>query len=129
MSKDTTSITYLLEVSKDVWAAFKIVAGLQGLKVKEAVPLALAEYVENHKGQQVQIDVAIVHEAKKNLLSFVYEEELSRLLNGMIEAKKRNAPTSHINDLKRQALEILKKHPALPPSLAEEVVSVFKNMT
>ena len=121
-------VTYQQQIENDLWNSFKATAFLNGLLVKQAVPRALAEYVENHKPEQVELTVQIIQDTKKNLLVFVYEEELKNLVAGMLEAKKNNRPRSFIDGLKKQALEVLKKHPAISKEIAEEVVQAFRQV-
>jgi len=120
---------YNLDVPDDLWKGFKVVIASQGLKVKDAVPLAIQEYVNKHRVSQVKINFKVIHDAKKNLLTFVYEEELKTLLGAMIEAKKRKAPAQYMEELKRKTLDIVKRHPTISKELAEEIVTVFKTLT
>lgn len=119
---------YLLEVSNEFWQVFRTTALLQGLKVKEAVPEALLLFVEKYKTANIQIDVKVFKNNKKNLLTFVYEEEIKNKLEALLQAKRRKAPNDFIVKLKNDTLEILKKHPAISEDLAEQVVTVFKNI-
>ncbi|MCK4482472.1 hypothetical protein KAU55_04550 [Candidatus Bathyarchaeota archaeon] len=119
---------YNLEVPDDLWKAFKMVITSQGLKVKDAMPLALQEYVENHRVSQVKIDFKVIADAKKNLLTFIYEEELKLLIGEVVKAKQRKAPPRFMADLKNRIMEIVKKHPTMTKELAEEVVTVFKTL-
>ena len=118
---------YLLEADKDLWDLFTTVAKMQGLKVKEAVPKALMLFVEKYKKKNVHVNIKVVKNTKRNLLTFVYEEEIRNNLKALIEAKKRDAPNDFIVQLKNETLEIVKKHPALSEELAQEVVTVFRN--
>lgn len=120
---------YNLDVSDDLWKAFKVVIASQGLKVKDAMPLAIQEYVNAHKVSQVKIDFKVIQNTKKNLLTFVYEEELKNLLGAMIDAKKRKAPAHFMEELKRKTLDIVKRHPTISKELADEIVTVFKTLT
>ena len=121
-------VTYQQQIDDGLWNNFKATAFLNGLRIKVAVPQALAEFVENHKPESVQLNVQIIQDTTKNLLVFVYEEELKNIVAGLLDAKKRNAPTQFIDSLKKQALEILKKHPAVTKEIAEEVVQAFKQV-
>jgi len=120
---------YNLDVSDDLWKAFKVVIASQGLKVKDAMPLVLQEYVNAHKISQVKIDFKVIQDTKKNLLTFVYEEELKTLLGEMVKAKQRKAPVPFIEDLRKRTLDIVKRHPTISKELAEEIVTVFKTLT
>jgi len=120
---------YLIEIEDDIWQSFKTVAYLQGIKVKEAIKQAILDYITNHQVKQVNIDIKIIKNNRKNLLTFIYEEEIKNLLSAMIQAKKRNAPMTYINDLKKQTLDLLRKHPLISENLAKEVLTVFKNIT
>lgn len=120
---------YNLDVPDDLWKGFKVVIASQGLKVKDAVPLAIQEYVNNHRVSQVKIDFKVIHDTKKNLLTFVYEEELKTLLGAMVQGKQRNAPAQYMEELKQKTLDIVKRHPTISKELAEEIVTVFKTLT
>jgi len=119
---------YLLEADDDLWKAFKIVTALLGLKVKEALPVAIQEFVKNHEPTQLKISFKVVEDRKKNLLTFIYETELKAILEALVDAKKRKAPPSYMKELKDRMLEIVKKHPTMPPQLADEIVQVFKQI-
>ena len=121
-------ITYQQQFDNDLWNNFKATAFLNGLLIKDAVPQALAEFVENHKPESVHLNEQIIQDTTRNLLVFVYEEELKNIVAGLLDAKKRNAPTQFINGLKKQALDILKKHPSVTKEIAEEVVQAFKQV-
>jgi len=118
-----------VEVDEDLWKAFKIVVATQGLKVKEAIPQALIEYIQNHSASQVKIDFKVIQDSKKNLLTFVYEEELQNLLSALIDAKKRNAPRHFMEQKKKEILDLVKKHPAITKELADEIVQTFKQLS
>ena len=120
---------YNLEVPDDLWKAFKMVITSQGLKVKDAMPLALQEYVENHKVSQVKINFKVIENRKKNLFTFVYEEELKVLLGEVIKAKKRKAPPRFMADLKNKIMDIVKKNPTITQDLADEILTIFKTLT
>jgi len=117
---------YLADVPDEVWQALKVCAALQGLKIKEVVNQAILDYIKAHESSQLKIDFKVVEDRKQNLLTFIYETELKVLIEGVVAAKKRQAPKSHMDELKNRMLEIVKKHPAIPKELAEEVVQTFK---
>jgi len=118
-----------VEVDEDLWKAFRIVTATQGLKVKEAIPQALIEYIQNHSANQVKIEFKVMEDSKKNLLTFVYEEELQNLLSALIDAKKRNAPRHFMEQKKKEILDLVKKHPAITKELADEIVQTFKQLS
>jgi hypothetical protein len=117
---------YLVDVPDDVWKAFKVCTALQGLKVKEAMNQAILDYVKVHESSQVKIDFKVVEDRKQNLLTFIYETELRSLIESVVKAKQRQAPEPYMKDLKNKMLEIVKKYPAMPKELADEVVQSFK---
>ncbi len=121
-------VSYLLIVEDELWKTFRIVASMQGLHIKEALPQALVEYVQNHECEQVHVNVQVIENSKKDLLTFVYEEEIKRKVAELLEAKRRQAPNHYMNNLKREVLDLVKKHPALSKDLAEEVLTVFKQI-
>lgn len=120
---------YLIEIEDDIWRSFRTVTLLQGIKIKDSIKQAILDYITNHQVNQVKIDIKVIQNNKKNLLTFIYEESIKDLLSAMIQAKKRNAPNTYINDLKKQTLDLLKKHPQLSKDLANEVLTVFRNIT
>jgi hypothetical protein len=117
---------YLANLPDEEWKAFRICAALQGLKIKQAVHQAVLDYIKAHESSQLKIDFKVVEDRKQNLLTFIYEQELKMLIEGVVAAKKHQAPKSHMDELKNRMLEIVKKHPAIPKELAEEVVQTFK---
>jgi hypothetical protein len=119
---------YLADVPEDVWKAFKICCTLQGLKVKDGVLEALAEYIKAHQTEQVKVQFKVIQDKKKNLLTFVYETELRTLLTEIVKAQKREAPRKYMDGLKDRLQDVVKKHPTLPPELADEVLAVFKTI-
>lgn len=120
---------YNLDVDDDLWKAFKVVIASQGLKVKDAVPMAIQEFVKNHRVSQVKFNFKVIQDTKKNLLTFVYEEELKNLLGEMVKAKRRDAPAHFMEDLRKKTLDIVKRHPTITKELADEIVTVFKTLT
>lgn len=121
-----TKLVKFSNVDPDLWKAIRILADHKGETLSEVVNEALRQYVVNNQVEQVAIDIKIIENKEKNLLSYVYEEELKLLLTSLLEAKKRDAPIHFINDLKRQTLDLVKKHPQLSQPLADEVVQVFR---
>ena len=121
-------VHYLLEADNDLWKMFKIVASMQGLRIKDALPQALMEYVQNHECEQVHVNIQVIENSKKDLLTFVYEEEIKRKVAELLEAKRRQAPNHYMNTLKHEVLDLVKKHPALSKDLAEEVLLAFKQL-
>jgi hypothetical protein len=119
---------YLVEVSDELWKAFRLVVEMQGLKIKDAMPEALSEYIQNHAVSEINIDLKVVENNKKNLLTIIYEEEIKTLLGSIVEANKRNAPPNYTNQLKNQLLAIVKKHPVISNELADEIVTVLKTV-
>lgn len=117
------------KVPDELWKAFKVCSALQGIKLKDALNQAIQEYIDSHKTSQIHIDFKVVQNQKKNLLTFVYEEELKNLLEEIVAAKKRNAPKQYMEELKDRMLKIVKKHPTIPKDLAEEVLATFKAIT
>ena len=113
-------------IDPDTWKAFKIIANFQGLSIKEATIEAIRQYVVSNQVKQVAIDIHLVQNNEKNLLTFVYNEELKTLLTELVSAKQRGAQRFYINDLKKQTLDTIKRHPMLSKDLADEVVQVFK---
>lgn len=120
---------YLVEVPDDLWRAFRTVTFLQGLKIKDAVPKAITEFIQTHQVSEVRIDLKVIEDNKRNLLTFVYEEEIKNLLFSLIEARKRHAPLPYLRDLKGQMLKTVKKHPQISKQLAQEIVTTLKAIT
>ena len=116
------------DVDSDLWQAFKLACSLQGLKVKEGLPKALLEFAEKYKSTQIKIDVKVIKNTKKNLLTFIYEEQIKSLLEEIIRAKKRKA-YDWMERKKHDLFKILEKHPCLTPELADEVKTVLNNLT
>jgi len=121
-------VHYLLEADNDLWKMFKIVASMQGLRIKDALPQALMEYVQNHECEQVYVNIQVIENSKKDLLTFVYEEEIKNKVTELLDAHKRQAPRHYTNTLKLEILNLVKKHPALSKDLAEEVLLAFKQL-
>ena len=121
-------VSYLLIVEDDLWKTFKIVASMQGLHIKDALPQALIEYVQNHECEQVHVNIQVIENSKKDLLTFVYEEEIKNKVTELLDANKRQAPKHYTNTLKADILGLVKKHPALSKDLANEVVLAFKQL-
>jgi hypothetical protein len=115
-----------IEVPDDLHKAFKTISAINGLKIKEALEKAMLEFIENHNSSEVHFDIKVIQNNKKDLITFVIEEQLKDLVQNMLEAKKRNAPRQYINELKKQALDLVKKHPAISKDLAEEIVQTFQ---
>ncbi|MDH5481583.1 MAG: hypothetical protein OEY22_01695 [Candidatus Bathyarchaeota archaeon] len=115
-----------VDIDNDVHKAFKIVSAMKGLKVKDALKQAMIEFIETHHSTDVQLDIKVIKNNKKNLLTFVFEEQIKGLVTSLIEAKKRNAPRDYIQKLKNQALDLIKKHPEISEDLATEILQAFK---
>lgn len=117
---------YLADVDSDLWKAFKTVATMEGSKVKDAVVQALEEYIKARENTQIKIDFKVVSDTKRDLLTFVYEEELKQLIADAMNAQKREAPPKYVRELRERMLTIVKKHPTMQKTLADEVLQAFK---
>jgi len=98
--------------------------------MKQGLIQALTEFVKNHQVKEAKINVEIIsnQEGKKNLVQFMYEQQLRILLRGLFDAKLRHAPEPHITDLKLKILDVLKKNPYVSEDLAEEIKIAFQNI-
>jgi len=128
--------SYLIkDIDATLWNTFTGLAKLQGLKVQEAVKLAIIEYIQNHKPKDQKIEVKIIEniEAKENLLQFIIEEEIRHQLREILKkspkAKKNPQLRAYINELKLKIIDNVKKHPAISKELAEEIKTVFQNLS
>lgn len=119
---------YLADVPDDLWKGFKICCALKGLKIKNGIIEAVAEYIKATQPEQVKINFKVVADRKQNLLTFIYETEMRTLLTGLVEAQKRHAPKDYMDTLKDRLQILVKKHPTIPQDLAEEVLAVFKTL-
>jgi hypothetical protein len=119
---------YLLEVDEELWQAFKIVASMEGLYIKDAMPQALMEFVEAHKAEQVQVNIHVVEGPAKDLLSIIYEEDIKTFCLNLLEAKRRNSPRPFTDNLKRELLKSVKAHPKLSKELAQDVVETLRQL-
>src|SRR4030042_2268691 len=106
-------VSYLLIVEDELWKTFRVVASMQGLHIKDALPQALIEYVQNHECEQVQVNIQVIENSKKDLLTFVYEEEIKNKVCELLDAKKRQAPLHYTKGLKKEILDLVRKHPSL----------------
>jgi len=121
-------VSYLLIVENDLWKTFKVVAQMQGLHIYEALPQAMLEYVQSHETEQIQVNIQVIENSKKDLLTFVYEEEIKNKVSELLDAKKRQAPLHYTKSLKKEILDLVRKHPSLSKPLAEEIVLAFKQL-
>ncbi|MEM3592177.1 MAG: hypothetical protein QW702_08810 [Candidatus Bathyarchaeia archaeon] len=130
LTKFTKFTKYQFEIETEIWEAFRLIAYAQGLKIKYAIREALLEYIENHKGNYQNIEIKIIEnkEAKENVLQIIYEEEIRDLLKELLNAKRRNANITYVNDLKARLFDLLKKNPVISKDLAEEVKITLKNL-
>ena len=117
---------YIRDIPSDLWLGFTIAAKKQGLTIHDAVLQALAEYADRYGGDLVNVNFATTIQVKRDLLQFAVEEEVRLLLCSLKRAHKRNAPKTHIDELKLKIINNIKKCPFLNPDLAEEIKRVFK---
>lgn len=115
---------FLCDVEGEVWKAFKLVATSKNKKLKEAVIEAIENYIRQNPIEHLNVDFKIVENNKKNLLTFVYEEELKDLLEACKKAKEKNTP--YVNDLRKKILDLVKKNPEISKELAQEIVCTLK---
>ena len=136
MSKvsDLTHIRFEIETS--LWLAFKQIAYSQGYKyLKDALKQAIIEYIKNHQTQNQKIQVKIIKDmqARQDLLQFLVEEQIKTRLKEILRAKtrlKQNPQIQYyINELKLKIIEDIKKHPSISQELAQEIKTVFQNLT
>jgi len=128
--------SYLIkDIEASLWQTFKLVSMSQGLKIQEAIKQAIIEYIQNHKTNHQNIEVKIIEniEAKENLLQFIIEEEIRHQLKEILRVsprlKKNPQLKSYINELKIKIINNVKRHPAISKDLAQEIKTVFQNLT
>jgi len=128
--------SYLIkDIDATLWNTFTGLAKLQGLKVQEAIKLAIIEYIQNHKPKDQKIEVKIIEdiEAKENLLQFIVEAEIKHQLKEILRVapKVKDNPQlqAYINDLKLKIINNVKRHPAISKELAYEIKRVFQNLS
>ena len=126
---------YLIEIENELWHSFKLVALSQGLKIKDAIREAIIEYIKNHQTQETKIEVQIIKniEARQDLLQFIIEEDIKHKLKEIIRASqnlKRNPQLkAYINDLKLKIIDDIRKHPSISKELAQQIKTVFQNLS
>jgi len=130
LTKFTKFTKYQFEIETEIWEAFKLVSLSQGLKIKDAIRLAITDFIQNYKPSQVNLEVKIIEnkEAKENIMQIILEEEIRDLLKELLNAKRRNANITYVNDLKVRLFDLLKKNPVISKDLAEEVKITLKNL-
>jgi len=130
LTKFTKFTKYQFEIETEIWEAFKLVSLSQGLKIKDAIRLAITDFIQNYKPSQVNLEVKIIEnkEAKENIMQIILEEEIRDLLKELLNAKRRNANITYVNDLKARLFDLLKKNPVISKDLAEEVKITLKNL-
>ena len=128
-------VCYQIKVPADLWHQFRIATTFRGQKIYQAILQLIEEYIQRYNEQiekkRTVIEAKIIGniEARENLLQFAIEQELRRMLKSLIEAKQRNANPAYINDLKFRIIETIKKHPIVSQQLAQEIKTVFQNLT
>lgn len=118
--------TYQFEIDKEIWDAFKLVAYFNSLKMKDAIQIAILDYIQTYQKKEQNISIQVIKKTERNLISFVYEEEIKNLCSAILEAKQRKASQPYLNGLKAQLMKTIKKHPYLNEELSQEIVSILK---
>jgi len=124
------------EIETPLWLAFKQIAYMQGFRyIKDAFRQAIIEYIENHQTEDQKIEVKIIKdiEAKENLSQWIFEMEIKHRLKEIIEklprAKKNPELLGYIKNQKIEIMKKIEKNPVISKELAEQIKTVFQNLS
>ena len=136
MSK-VSDLTHLrFEIETSLWLAFKQVAYSQGYRyLKDALRQAIIEYIKNHQTENQKIEVKIIKDiqAKENLSQWIFEMQIKHKLKEIIEklpkTKKNPMLLGYINEQKMEIMKMIQKNPIISKELAQQIKTVFQNLT
>ena len=136
MSKVSKFTHLRFEIETPLWLAFKQIAYMQGFRyIKDAFRQAIIEYIENHQTEDQKIEVKIIKdiEAKENLSQWIFEMEIKHRLKEIIEklprAKKNPELLGYIKNQKIEIMKKIEKNPVISKELAEQIKTVFQNLS